>query len=151
MVRNTRWWKPASRLTERCLVYHWATKSAYKNQTKKISAAQQGSSHDNAMNERMRQPSTRKKKGKYTDIFKLFLHRGINAMQEFSCTHNTICTHVTCMVVMLHAFCEGLITPLFFKFNSAKIWLYLTKKCLNLQVQINIYLLWIYCHQIVTF
>ena len=30
-------------------------------------------------------------------------------MHEFSCTRNAVCVHVTCMVVTMHAICEGLL------------------------------------------
>ena len=42
--------KPASRLTKKCLVYGWATKSALIKQRK--NSAQRGGQHDNTMNER---------------------------------------------------------------------------------------------------
>ena len=41
--------------------------------------------------------------------FKLSLDRGINSTHEFQCTGNTVCMHVTCMVVTLYAICEGLV------------------------------------------
>ena len=40
--------------------------------------------------------------------FKLFLHRGINIVHEFSCTRNAVCVHVTRTVVTMHAICEGM-------------------------------------------
>ena len=29
-------------------------------------------------------------------------------MHKFLCTHNTLCVHVMCMVVIMHAICEDL-------------------------------------------
>ena len=41
--------------------------------------------------------------------FKLFFHRGINTVRnQFSCTRNTVCVHVTCTVIIVHIICEGL-------------------------------------------
>ena len=50
----------------------------------------------------------KKKKKEHIGRFKLFLHRGINTLHEFSCTCNAVCVHVTCTVVTVHAICEGL-------------------------------------------
>ena len=50
----------------------------------------------------------RKKKEEHIGRFKLFLHRGINNVHEFSCMCNAVCVHVTCTVVTVHAICEGL-------------------------------------------
>ena len=41
-------------------------------------------------------------------LFKLFLHRGISTVHEFSCTRNAVCVHVTCTVVTVHTICEDL-------------------------------------------
>ena len=59
-VKNDEW-KTALKLTQRCLIYGWATKSAAIEINKKISAAQLGSKHDNTMN-KSRQQSTRQKR-----------------------------------------------------------------------------------------
>ena len=40
--------------------------------------------------------------------FKLFLHGGINTMHKFLCTCNSVCMHVTYMIVTAHAICERL-------------------------------------------
>ena len=36
------------------------------------------------------------------------LHRGINTVHEYSCTHIGVCVHVTYTVVAVHAVCKGL-------------------------------------------
>ena len=40
--------------------------------------------------------------------FKLFLHRGIKKVHEFSCMSNVVCVHVTYTVATVHVICEGL-------------------------------------------
>ena len=57
-------WKPAFRLTKRCLVYGWATKSVSVKTNKQknlCSAVQRGSNHENMVKKRG-QPSTGQKK-----------------------------------------------------------------------------------------
>ena len=49
------------------------------------------------------------KKDEHSGSFKLFLHRVINIMPEFSCTLNPVCVDVTYTVVTVHAICEGLL------------------------------------------
>ena len=95
-------------LTKRCLVYGWATKVAATKTNKKISTAQEGTEDDNTVNKRRGQPSTGQKKRQTHWQIKLFLHRGINTLLKFSCTSNTICVHVTCMVLTIHGICGGL-------------------------------------------
>ena len=52
---------------------------------------------------------TAEKKYEHMGSFKLFLHRVINIMHEFSCTRNPVCVDVTYTVVTVHAICEGLL------------------------------------------
>ena len=75
-------------------------------QTKK--SAQRGSEHDNTMTERRQLSSTQKKKEGHIDRFISVLHREINTVDEFSCTCDAVCMHVTHTVVTVHAICEGL-------------------------------------------
>ena len=95
------------KLTIRCLVYGWAIESALIKTNKKISTEQQGSKHDNMMNERRRQPSTAQKKNEHIARFKLFLHGGINTVHKFLGMRNVVCMHVT--YIFMHAICDGLI------------------------------------------
>ena len=37
-----------------------------------------------------------------------YFYTAINNVHEFSCMHNTICVHVMCMLITMHAICEGL-------------------------------------------
>ena len=39
---------------------------------------------------------------------KLFLYKEINIVHEVFCTRNTVCVHVKCIVVTVHAVCEDL-------------------------------------------
>ena len=48
------------------------------------------------------------KKKEHNGRFKLFLLRGVNTVQEFSCTCNVMYVHVTCTVVTAYAIREGL-------------------------------------------
>ena len=47
-----------------------------------------------------------RKKEEHIGIFKLFLHRGINAVHEFLCLCNVICMYVTYTLVTVHSVCE---------------------------------------------
>ena len=66
-----------------------------KKQKKTNSAAQQGSKHDNMMNER-REPSTGQK-NRNTLADSNYFYTGINTMHKFLCMSNTICVHVMCV------------------------------------------------------
>ena len=74
-------------------------------QTKRIRAAQRGSEYGYTMNKTRRQPSTRQRKDKHVGRFKLFLHRRINTVHEFSCTRNAVCVHVMYTVLTVRKLC----------------------------------------------
>ena len=126
MVKVVLRWKPAFRLTNRCLVYGWSKKLASvktNKQTKK--SAQRGSQHDNKMNERRQPSSIQKKKEEHIDRFILVLHREINTVDEFPCTCDTVCMHVTHTVVTVHATCEGMFLFCYYSLPSEYLCLFL--------------------------
>ena len=76
MENILRWMETNLKLTKRCLVYGWATKSSSVKTNKKISEAQRGSQHDNTTNERKRQTSTVQKKSRtHWQIQLIFIQR----------------------------------------------------------------------------
>ena len=95
-------WKPAFRLKKRYLVYSWATKSASVKANKKISAVQGGSNMTTWWTRGDNQEQGWKKER--ICRFKLFSHRGINAVHKFSCKYNADCVHATCKGLLLNCF-----------------------------------------------
>ena len=65
-----------------------------KKQTKKIRAANEQAWQCDEREEEATKDRVKKKKDKPIDTFKLFLHRGINTLHEFSCKRNAVCLYI---------------------------------------------------------
>ena len=102
-------------MTQRCLVYGWATKSASVNRSKQknqCSAAREQAQHSE-WEEGTKQRT--EKKDEHISRFELFLHRETTTVHKVLCMRNTICVHLTCMVVTMHAIFGGLPVLIFFE------------------------------------
>ena len=101
MVKNEMEWKPAFRLTKRCLVY------PKNKQTKKSTQCSVGGSMTTRSTRGSNEGLGRKKRRTHWQI--QIISRGSNNVPEFWCTRNAVCVHVTYTVVTVHVICEGLI------------------------------------------
>ena len=102
-------WKPAFRLTRRCGLWLGYKISFLKNkQTKnKLSAIREWAwQHEEWEEEATKHRA--EKKDEHVGRLKSFFLREINTMHKILCICNAVYVYIMCMVITVHAICEGL-------------------------------------------
>ena len=106
--------QPLNWLRDVCFMAGLRNWLAQKQKNQRIAAMEWTWQHNE---QKRRQPNGR---------FKLFLHKEINTLHEYSCTPNSVFVHVTCSVLTVHAICEGvgLLRRTAFSHSRRTIWFF---------------------------